>query len=235
MKIYFAGSFSGVTKELEKIGIKNKLYSFHNEKKQARDYKGNLMLDSGAFSVLTQGAKIDIDELIAFIKEVKPNSSIQLDVIGDEEKTWANYLYMKERITEQKLLPVIHYKASDKHIKRVLNENAYTLLGGLVPLTRKKKELFSWLDYLYSTYKLQNYKIHLLGVTTKSVLERYPVYSSDSSSALSINRYPSSDKLIIMKQKTLHYKELYTYGVEPILELEQYITKLWEKRGIKWE
>ena len=234
MKIYFAGSFSGVsTDALKDIGVKNKLYSYHNDLKSAKEWgsKG-LMLDSGAYSVFTKGVNINIDELISFIKQHKPEAAIQLDVIGNDEKTWQNYLYMSKQVD---VLPVIHYQASDKHIKRVVDSADYILLGGLVPLSTKKEKMITWLDYLYSKYNLKDKKIHLLGVTNKPILERYPAYSCDSSSALSINRYPSKNYNILMKQKTRHYTELYHEGIIPILELEQYITKLWESRGITWD
>lgn len=235
MKIYFAGSFSGLTpSELRKIGINNKLYSYANDQQQIKLW-GNkgLMLDSGAFTVFTKGININITNLTSYIKQLNPEYAIQLDVIGNEEKTWQNYLVQKQDIPN--ILPVIHYGASDKHIKRVYESADYILLGGLVPLTKQKKILVGWLDYLYSKHKLYNKKTHLLGITTKPILERYPAYSSDSSSALSIVRYPSSDKTTIMKQKTKHYKDLYEVGVKPILELETHITNLWEKRGVKWE
>lgn len=233
MKIYFAGSFSGVPVErLKEMGIVHKLYSFTNEKKQATEWGSGLMLDSGAFSVMTKGIAVNIDDLIDFIKKYKPEVAIQLDVIGDDDKTWKNYLYMKKKVD---VLPVIHYKASDKHIKRVVDSADYILLGGLVPLSTQKEKMFAWLDYLYSNYSLQNKKIHLLGITNAKILERYPVYSSDSSSALSINRYPNKDPMIVMQQKTRHYTDLYEVGIKPILKLEQDVTKLWESRGVKWD
>ena len=235
MKLYFAGSFSGVkAPRLKELGVQNKLFSYANEKNSAIEWGSNgLMLDSGAFSVFTKGIEVNIDSLIAFIKEHKPEAAIQLDVIGDDEKTWSNYRYMREHVPN--VLPVIHYKASDEHIKRVVEATDYILLGGLVPLTRQKPKLFAWLDYLYANYGLRHKKIHLLGITTKTVLERYPAYSCDSSSALSINRYPASDPLIRMKQKTEHYTDLYKYGIDEMMNLETYITKLWEKRGIIWQ
>lgn len=236
MKLYFAGSFSGVpTTKLKSYGVKNKLYSFVNENKAILDWgsKG-LMLDSGAFTEFTTGKPVDINKLVQFIKTHKPEYAIQLDVIGNDTATWKNYQYMKAQGLNN-ILPVIHYRASEAHIERVVASSDYVLLGGLVPLTRQATKLQSWLDYLYSKYKLQDKKIHALGVTTEWALKRYPFYSVDSSSALSITRYPSSNKMRQVKQKTLHYTDLYEVGIKPMLELEQRITKLWESRGVKWD
>lgn len=235
MKIYFAGSFSGVKSDkLRELGVHNKLYSFVNDTKSAVDWGSEgLMLDSGAFTEFTTGKPVNINHLIAFIKKYKPEHAIQLDVIGDDDNTWRNYQYMVDQGLDN-ILPVIHYKASEKHIKRVLAASDYVLLGGLVPLTRRPAVLRAWLDYLYSNFGLKDKKIHALGVTTKWCLQRYPFYSTDSSSALSITRYPSSNKTEIMHQKTKHYTELYKIGIDPILELERETTKLWESRGITW-
>lgn len=235
MKLYFAGSFSGVSEErLKELGVKNKLYSFVNEPKSAVKWGSEgLLLDSGAFTEFTTGKPVNIDLLIGYIKKYKPEYAIQLDVIGDDDATWKNYQYMVDQGLTN-ILPVIHYKASEEHIKRVLAASDYVLLGGLVPLTRAPDKLKKWLDYLYSNFNLKEKKVHALGVTTKWCLQRYPFYSVDSSSALSITRYPSSDKTNKMHQKTKHYTELYKLGIDPMLQLEKDVTKLWESRGIKW-
>lgn len=234
MKIYYAGSFSGLAPtQLRQIGINYKLYSYANDQQQIKLWGGKgLMLDSGAFTAYTKGITININELNAYIKQIQPDYAIQLDVIGNEQKTWENYLKQRQDIPN--ILPVIHYNATDKHIERVLNVADYVLLGGLVPYAKDKPKLIKWLDYLYGKHKLVAKKTHLLGITTQTILERYPIYSCDSSSALSIVRYPSSSKINIMKQKTKHYTELYEVGIKPIIQLETYITNLWEKRGIKW-
>ena len=234
MKLYFAGK-GILIEDLKKTKVKNKLYSYVNDKKEAMSWGEGLMLDSGAFSVLTTGAVVDIDELIEFIKTYKPAEAIQLDVIGDEKKTWENYLYMKSSIPD--VLPVIHYKASDEHIKRVLEAADYILLGGLVPLNKRQK--LQWLDYLYRTYKLQNKKIHLLGVTSREILERYPAFSCDSSSWLRPRAFGSTsrgvDQKIVSALARIDALTELKKEIEHFLDLEAHITKLWKIRGIEWE
>lgn len=236
MKIYFAGAPHSTESQLRSYGVKNKLYSYVNELPHIVKW-GNkgLMLDSGAFSVFTKGAKVNIRELTDFIKHFKPEYAIQLDVIGDEEKTWNNYLYMRKEVDN--ILPVIHFKSSDKHIERVISESNYILLGGLVPLTKwRKNVLISWLDYLYSKYGLQHKKIHLLGITTKDILMRYPAYSVDSTSWLGPSRYPVVGKNnMFINQKKKDYRKLEQETIRQTLELQDYITKLWESRGVKWD
>lgn len=236
MKIYFAGTFPRVDAErLRELGIKNKLYSFVNEPRLAARWgQEGLLLDSGAFTEFAVGKPVDIDSLISFIKKIRPEYAVQLDVIGDDDGTWRNYQYMVgQGLTN--ILPVIHHRASEEHIKRVLEASDYVLLGGLVPLARRPKKLRAWLDYLYSNFDLKDKKIHALGITSRWCLERYPFYSVDSSSALSLTRYPSSDKINIMHQKTKHYTELYKIGIDPLLELEAEVTRLSASRGVVWD
>ena len=81
MDIYFAGAQSDTSlKFMEELGA-NKLFSYANdmsgineliEKKKAGQYKGKLLVDSGAFSAYTKGKKIDLDDYIAWINKVSP-------------------------------------------------------------------------------------------------------------------------------------------------------------------
>ena len=235
MKLYFAGAGHIKPDVLKGYGVKHKLYSYANDKK-AIDTWGSegLLLDSGAFTVFTKGININIDDHCRFINEFKPECAIQLDVIGDEDATWKNYVYQKEKVPT--ILPVIHYRASETHIKRVIDATDYVLLGGLVPISRQRKQLTQWLDYLYGKFKLYEKKTHLLGITGEAILNRYPAYSCDSSSWLSDNRYPAErGTMAFIHQKNGDYHSLERDNVEKFINLQNRVTKLWEKRGIKWQ
>lgn len=193
-----------------------------------------LLLDSGAFTAFTSGKPILLKDLCNYIDEVKPENCIQLDVIGDPSATWENYLKMSERV---KCLPVIHYKAPKDIILKMLTATDYICLGALVPLTAKKDVLFSWLDYIFSFPEIRGKKIHALGVMAEDILIRYPFYSADSSSALSVVRYPidqTKEPMLFMRQKSRHYTDLYAPMVRKQLKLERKLTLIWEKRGIVW-
>lgn len=237
MKLYFAGYFGIELSELKNL-VKYKLYSFATEKKEAvRFGSQGLLLDSGAFTEFTTGKPINIYDLIKFIEDFKPENAIQLDKIGDEDASWERFKIMDTRV---KVLPVIHYNASVRHIKRVLNlENDYICLGGLVPFSKSynRHKLIKWCDYLYSNFpQIRIKRVHCLGIMNKEVLSRYPFYSADSSSATSIFRYPGRTKTKQVEQKI--YKKdrlrLITPEIKKQLQLEKYLTKLWESRGVKW-
>lgn len=236
MKLFFAG-YAATTEQAKDLGIKNKLYSYANDKNSAVKWGSEgLMLDSGAFSVFTGRCEVDIDEHLEYVKKLQPEYSIQLDVIGNEDATWENYLYQRDSIPD--ILPVIHYQASEKHIKRVADNAEYILLGGLVPLSMKKPTMYAWLDYLFSNF-LNKKKVHLLGVTSESVLRRYPAYSSDSTAWFSPRAFGRSarhkDNNMTSALTKIDVQKQIRLEVEHYLKLENELTRLWEKRGIVWE
>ena len=267
MKLYFAGSgnFLGGTKYTQSF-----LISYLTLKKPEKLFRflkktpiEDLFLDSGAFSAFTQGVKIDINDYIDFIKKTKKKFSVYatLDVIGDHEATYKNWLYMKEQGVNP--LPVIHYGAPDKFFDLYFNKHKvkYLALGGLVPYVKRKPKIRQWLDYCFSKITTDYWpvKIHLFGVTTQWILERYPAYSCDSTGWISGSRHRSlslwrnnkivrgesldkathSGKLNNLEYDLLatrkHYKELQINSLKAFLELEKFITKLWKHRGIEWK
>jgi len=237
MKLYFAGNFAGVSDvENLKQRIQYKLYSYHNEQKPALNWgSNNLILDSGAFSAFTLGKVINHDEYLSFLNDFKPEHAIQLDVIGDDNGTWKNWLYAEKKYPT---LPVIHYMSEAKHIKRILESDApYICLGGLVPYSKQKKKLFDWLDYVYSFKKIRDKKVHCLGIMSEDTLSKYPFYSADSSSALNIVRYPAKDLRLKFLQKTKKDDRwlLLDYTIKEQLDLEKKVTALWTARGFYWE
>jgi len=146
--------------------------------------KVNLFLDSGAFSAMTQGVSIDIQEYIQFIQDNKECIDVyaNLDVIGNPGATWKNQLIMeKAGLTP---LPCFHYGEDVKWLKLYISKGyEYIALGGMV----KTPNLISWLDDLWSRYLTDDegvpiVKIHGFGLTGLTLLLRYPWYSVDSTS-----------------------------------------------------
>lgn len=145
-------------------------------------------MDSGAFSAWRLGAKIDIDEYIAFIKrnmdiiEVYAN----LDVIGSPEGTLENQKYMEKHGLRP--LPVFHHNEPEKFLHYYLDKYDYLALGGLAKAVRKGA-IIRWLDYVWSTYLVDTkgkpkIRVHGFGQTSIDYIMRYPWYSIDSTSWL---------------------------------------------------
>ena len=164
----------------------------------------NILVDSGAFSAFTIGKKIDIYEYAEFINgflekwkdKVISVNFINLDVIGDANKSWENQHKLEK--LNVKTVPVIHREGFEiKHLEKAYKEYDYFAFGGLVG-KRRKTEIIPFLDYCFKfifDYVRKGNKLprtHLLGVADTKVLYRYPAFSCDSTKWLSVSKYGES-------------------------------------------
>ena len=152
----------------------------------------SLFLDSGAYSAFTQNIEIDIDEYIQYIKDNKDCISqyAVLDVIGDAQGTLENQLYMEERGLSP--IPCFHYGDDEMYLREYLKKNNYIALGGMVK--RPKNQLEYWLDEIWGKYLTNadgtaKLRIHGFGMTSVSLMKRYPWYSVDSTSWVLTGRF----------------------------------------------
>jgi len=144
-----------------------------------------IFLDSGAFSAFTKGVDVDIYEYIDYIKRHKDHLHLyaNLDVIGDSAATWKNQKIMERAGLSP--LPCFHYGEHTKWLKKYIRNYEYIALGGMVPI--QSQQLQMWLDDLFENYicgkdGLPRVKVHGFGMTTQSLILRYPWYSIDSTS-----------------------------------------------------
>lgn len=211
MKLYLAGNTPGRWKEelvlLSKKLSQRRLVSFAQLEIQRMDIvveiwkrimtgnankKVELFLDSGAYSALTQGKVIDLDEYIKFIETNHDAIAVyaNLDVIGDAEGTWKNQKYMEKRGLHP--LPVFHAGEDLEYFYRYLGKYDYICLGGLVG--GSNQQLTFWLDSLFEIIcdtpdHLPKCKIHGFGLTALDLMLRYPWYSVDSTSWVLTGRH----------------------------------------------
>jgi hypothetical protein len=170
--------------------------SFTFYKKRMKNMQNNkkidLFLDSGAYSAFTKNVKIDINEYITFIKENEDVIDVysNLDVISSAEGTWRNQIKMEKVGLHP--LPVYHYGEDISWLQKYLDRGYdYMSLGGMVPISTA--DLRPWLDNLFSKYLTDEkgipfIKIHGFGLTSLSLLFRYPWYSVDSTSWVMTSR-----------------------------------------------
>ena len=218
--LYFAGS---QCKEADELMVKlncNRLFSQENDRKNIQNwqgykhsrrtqYKGNIFIDSGAFSVHTKGIELNVDEYIDYINSIDDDIHIfaQVDKIPGEfgkEKTkeqileapklsWDNYLYMKEKVVSRdKLLPIFHQGEDFKWLHNMLEytheDGSHIDYIGISPAndkSAKEKEIF--IHKCFNIIKKSSnplVKTHAFGMTSKWILERYPFTSADSTSWL---------------------------------------------------
>lgn len=169
----------------------------------------NIFVDSGAYSVHTKGKEVNVDEYIEYVNARQGcfQAIAQVDKIPGEfgkpktiqqlteapELSWQNYLYMRERVIDKDcLLPIFHQGEDFKHLVRMLewtDENGkhipYIGISPANDVSNKQKD--TWLSVVFKVIKSSsnpNVKTHAFGMTSFKLLEKYPLYSADSTAWL---------------------------------------------------
>lgn len=199
MLIYLAGHSATKNTEQVRVNHESHLTTFADKQEVSTLFETcvndkllpRILIDSGAFTAYTTGKVITVKEYgdwaLNFKKQweskVKSLHFFNLDVIGSQEKSNAN-LHKLEAMG-LKPIPIFTFNADIKDLIYYLNNYEYLAFGGLVG--RPPTVVMKWLDFCYK--QVNNYyketgelrKTHLLGVTKREMLERYPLYSCDSS------------------------------------------------------
>lgn len=208
MKLYLAGLYTSnfniggrifqrLTDREKQIRweVENYLESYHYIYRQSfvdkiRADGKKVFLDSGAFSAFTKGVNVDIKGYCRYIE--KNRDIIEevdgvlcasvLDGIGDPLKTWQNQETMES--LGVKPLPCFHYGEDERYLEHYISNYEYITLGGMVPISTP--QLVHWLDRLWERYLCDpsgnpRVRVHGFGLTTVSLMLRYPWFSVDSS------------------------------------------------------
>jgi len=205
MKVYFAGEAGLKEREKRWLELFSKyLFSFWNiihgpHQSESTVYtliKMNkeieLFLDSGAFSAWTQKKVINVKDYIEFIKKYEDLITVyaNLDVIGDAKATWKNQSIMERAGLHP--LPVYHRQDNIKYLHRCINEYDYFCLGGMAKgFTAFDRT--SFLDRCFDIIcdtpdRLPKCKVHGFGMTSFSLMLRYPWFSVDSTTWIMTGR-----------------------------------------------
>lgn len=158
-----------------------------------RDSGRTVFMDSGAFSMFTQGIQIDPKEYGRYLLD---NADIWhvASNLDDTTKT-PEISYRNQKTLEDmgcKVQPVFHAREDPTWLKRYLDEGYdYIFLGGMVP--ESTGWLREWLDGLWEHYLTHpdgtpRVKVHGFGLTTLDLMFRYPWYSVDSTSWVMASR-----------------------------------------------
>lgn len=242
MKLYFAGML--YNEDLEK----RVLVSYLELKKLTIEIKSSqdVFLDSGAYSAFTQKLHIDVSDYGDFLLKNGKNFTVyaNLDVIGDDKASDEN-LHILESLG-LKPLPVFHYGSNYKKLGVLAQKYPYIALGGLVPIARKKRQLHEHLRRCFANMK--GVRVHGFGVCAKDVLENFPFYSVDATTWMVGSRFSHICDAHTMTQritkqnllrsgniseiKAIMDKNADAINIQRFLELENYITNLWKKRGV---
>jgi len=151
-----------------------------------------LFLDSGAYSAWTKKESINLQDYIDFIHKNKHLISVycNLDDIESPKKTWENQVEMEKQGLAP--LPVYHV---DEPIEYLFTAMKYDFfgVGGMALASATGREnafnrIFKALCVKENDYK-PVHKIHGLGMTSSTLLWRFPWYSTDSGSWMQYSKY----------------------------------------------
>lgn len=173
--------------KLKSLRLLKSYFYIKNWKEIPRDdFVIDFFLDSGAFSAWTKNETIDIKKYAEFIKKHKHNLTVyaNLDDIVDPLKSQKNQEYLES--VGLNPMPVFHYKEPVSILKDMIDKYDYIALGGMVPIPSYPldiwlREIFS---YICDEKGYPKVKIHGFGMTTKSLVTRYPWFSIDSTSPI---------------------------------------------------
>ena len=181
---------SAHVKVVSKLKYPYILESYHyltaNIVEAIRKDKATIFLDSGAFTMFTQGVTVDLEAFATFIKKQADiiHVASNLDVIGAGGEALT---YERQKTLEKsgvKIQPVFHARDKDEWLVRYLEEGYdYIFLGGMVP--ESTDYLQEWLDRIWDKYLTNadgtpKVKVHGFGLTSSQLMFRYPWYSVDS-------------------------------------------------------
>lgn len=209
--LYFAGAYNKVADAYMIEAGANRLQSQLNDRNNIKRWcddklsNSKLFVDSGAYTAYTKGITIDVDDYIDYINSVSSDLTIfaQLDKIPGRfnvpktaedratapEKSWENYLYMRERVNEpEKLIPIFHQGEDYKWLSNMLewtdDKGNHIPYIGVSPAF----DLPGLEQFLYKSFNIiahssnPNVKTHAFGMTRLDLLEKYPYTSADSTS-----------------------------------------------------
>lgn len=240
---YFFSSPSSSFKILESFDVVNILISYAVDAKKMKLHyekykKYEVIIDSGAFSVLNSGKKIDIDEYKDFCLSCPQNwTFVNLDVIPSENITskkyvekcviqgWENFKYLSKYI--KNVLPVYHYGEDIKWLKKYRNSVDYIGIGSGGRLINTEKKI----EYYRNCFDMIGWdtKVHAFGFSTLSGLLQIPFYSFDS---VTYKRYHIAGKMYYAQGdlEVLQYNSIRDW-----LYYERQLTNVWKERGIIWK
>jgi len=159
----------------------NVLASYYFLRKEKQPLPYTVLLDSGAYSAFTSGAKIDIDEYCQYIKTNHKTieNYFSLDEIGSAENSYHNLKKMER--AGLKPIPAFHTNEGFDWLKRYISEGyKYIALGGVAQL-RNRTKILSWLKSCFSLIP-SDVKVHGFAITSPFLVKKFPFYSIDSSS-----------------------------------------------------
>lgn len=213
MEIYFVTACKKAELEvIKKLKPPNILMSyFYVRTKKIKEileyigYKPKILLDSGAFSAWTQEKHFSIIDYMNFIKEHEGyfDEYIALDVVMDEELTKAYYDIMLMKGFNP--IPVVHFNGT-KYLDYYASKTDRIAIGGLAK-ERNKAKVRDFVNEII--HKYPDHKFHLLGSSSKQIIDHCNLYSCDSSTWIMMSAMGKPKEIRSKKERMiLHMKKI---------------------------
>jgi hypothetical protein len=258
MRLFFAGAENARSHALlVKAGVRNFLVSYYGLKnKPISDLNGNIFLDSGGFSARIKGAVISVDEYGKYILKNGYNLNSNLVYANLDQKETKDTLENQKKLEEMGLkpIPVYHFSEYGSGNKQLLldylSNHDYIAIGGVAATNLSKAQVKSYLSFVFKETKA-NKKVHGFGMSSFVLLKDYPFYSVDSTTWLSANMFRNyvyfengTTKRVGKQRKERSVEKFNSFvqsndeilltSVKHTLRVEEYITRLWQARGVNW-
>lgn len=273
MKIYLAGGGGRIFETMfGKCNAQYRLLSYYScyagdfdekikNNLKVLDKKRDYFLDSGGYSARAMGVEINIKEYHKFLTKYGKRFEVVANLdVGTYDNCKVNQTYLET--SGANVLPVFHYQEFltpkyRKEIEVLCKNYEYVAIGGVAGSVTGGKVLEQYLTYCFKFGLKYKTKFHGFGMTSPSLLSKFPFYSADSTSWMQGGRYGTiTGGKEICKQTTFKYrdrknlnkildvglsisqlqdyKERDMHNIKYYLKMEKNITKLWEKRGLIW-
>lgn len=180
MKVYFGGvERPNNLHTLARAGGHRIMLSFaepptENCWKIIREYRFEILLDSGAFSAWKRGLRIELSDYMDYIQKYHINKYFNLDVVGNPEATAKNQIIMEAAGFNP--IPVFHYGEPWELLDQLVAKYPLIGLGGTVGLPLREKEY--WFRCVFTRHPEGNF--HGLGFANEKLLKQFPFASTDS-------------------------------------------------------
>lgn len=203
MKLYLAGQapwkedglYNAEIQERRPYILESFYYATNWTEKMLPNF-GSFLLDSGAFTMFSNGAKAKnivwdeyVDRYADFVKRNKIKLFFELDI--DPLVGYKRVLQLRTRLENaagRPCIPVWHKSRGKDEFLKMCGQYKYVALGGIVSkeIVSSQYKYFPW--FIQQAHKA-GAKIHGLGFTALTQLDKYHFDSVDSTAWVSGNRF----------------------------------------------
>lgn len=202
MKVFLAGvapwketgMYDNAIKENRPYTLES-FYYVNEDTRKFLPYYGDFLLDSGAFTFMSNSHKKEIDwkhyieRYSSFINTHNIKNFFELDIdslVGYQKVL--EYRKLLEYLTGKQCIPVWHKSRGIKEFSKMCDEYKYVSIGGIVA-KEIKPEQYKLFPAMISEAHKKGCKVHGLGFTNLSLLPQIHFDSVDSTAWTTGNRF----------------------------------------------